>query len=205
MAQKPLTLRSNPDPLETEWIFKGMKLPRPITKPNGDYRGLHITFTPEEITLGLETFPSNRVLQTDNQDLFVLASFSALRFKDVSPSVNIDYIKRFLKSGLNLNGQQYWFYGHSNSQLRSRSCFLRKGQNEAELHKRILDLGEFGSIKSAAKCKHTRPRGSVLIYWPDQYPSALDSFSPVQLWTGLLNRSMSKSTHILPWYKEAIQ
>jgi RNA dependent RNA polymerase len=163
MTENSLVLRPNPDPLETEWIFKRIKLPRPITKQNGDYRGLHITFTPDKITLGLETFPSNRVLQTDDKDLYVLASFSALRFKDVSPSVNIDYIKRFLKAGLNLNGQQYWFYGHSNSQLRSRSCFLRKGQNEAELHTRIMGLGDFGSIKSAAKCKYKDPHIVVLV------------------------------------------
>ncbi|KIM31880.1 hypothetical protein M408DRAFT_327280, partial [Serendipita vermifera MAFF 305830] len=60
-------------------------------------------------------------------------------------------MKRFLKAGLKLNGHQYWFYGHSNSQLRSRSCFLRRGGTEAELHQKILAMGEFGAIKNAAK------------------------------------------------------
>ena len=181
MSNKSIVLRSNPDPEDTDWVFNGLRLPLPHTKPNGDYHGLHISFSPEQIVIRLEAFPSNRVLQTDDKDLFVLASFSALRFKDVSPSVNINYIKRFLKSGLGLNGKHYWFYGHSNSQLRSRSCFLRKAENELVLHTRIMSLGDFGSIKSAAKCKYTSiaesfDRPKVIF----QYPSELASFSPAR-------------------------
>lgn len=144
-------LRKDPDPKENKWEFNGIKLPKVIKKADGTFRGLHISLTPREIKLDLTDFPSNRVLQADDQSLLVLASFSELRFPDQGPSVNIDYLKRFLKEGLVLNGTHYWFYGHSNSQLRSRSCFLRASPNEEALHTKILAMGDFGSIKSAAK------------------------------------------------------
>lgn len=147
---KSVILRENIDPLEDDWTFSVSETPRPYVK-SGRYYGLHVSFSPDKISLDLEEFPSNRVLQMDNQDLLVLASFAALRFKDRPPSDNINYLKRFLKKGLTLNGRHFWFYGHSNSQLRSRSCFLRQGANEEELHAKILAMGEFGSIKSAAK------------------------------------------------------
>lgn len=147
-----IILRSNPKQDENEWDFTVNNLPSPRVNKKGEYHGLHISFSPDRISLDLEAFPSNRVLQNDDGNLFVLASFAALRFKDAPPSVNIDYIKRFLRAGLKLNGHQYWFYGHSNSQLRSRSCLLRRGGTEAELHQKILAMGEFGAIKNAAKC-----------------------------------------------------
>lgn len=148
-----ITLRKDPQPQDDEWMFNGLNLPRPLRKPNGTFRGLHISFTAREIKLDLTDFPSNRVLQMDDQSLFVLASFAELRFPDVAPSVNIAYIKRFLKEGLVLNRTRFWFYGHSNSQLRGRSCFLRAGPDEETIHAKILAMGDFGSIKSTAKRK----------------------------------------------------
>ena len=147
---KSVVLRENIDHLEEDWTFNVPNIPQPKTKADR-YYGLHISFSSEKITLDLEEFPSNRVLQVDDQNLYVLASFAALRFKDHPPADNINYIKRFLKKGLILNGRHFWFYGHSNSQLRSRSCFLREGANEDELHARVLAMGDFKSIKSAAK------------------------------------------------------
>jgi hypothetical protein len=146
-----IVLRKDPDPKDNKWEFKDLRLPKSFQRDNGTFRGLHITFTPREIKLDLTDFPSNRVLQDDDKKLFVLASFAGLRFPDQGPSVNIDYLKRFLKEGLVLNGTHYWFYGHSNSQLRSRSCFLRAGPNEETLHAKILAMGDFQSIKNSAK------------------------------------------------------
>ncbi|KAG8830443.1 hypothetical protein FRC18_008083 [Serendipita sp. 400] len=151
MPPRTVVLRDDPSPDDNDWTFDKVTLPRAYTNQNGIYYGLHLSFTPEKITLSLDQFSSNRVLQTDDQTLFIAASFAGLRFKDVSSKVNIEYIKRFLKAGLVLNGKNYWFYGHSNSQLRSRSCFLRQSATEEDMHARIMSLGDFGSIKSAAK------------------------------------------------------
>jgi hypothetical protein len=147
----PVVLRKNINPLENDWTFKVVNIPRPYTTADGRYYGLHISFSPEMITLSLEPYSPNRVLQNDNQYRYVLASFGALRFKDRPAVDNVDYIKRFLKKGLTINGRRFLFYGHSQSQLRSRSCFLREGSNEDELHARILAMGDFSSIKSVAK------------------------------------------------------
>lgn len=61
-----------------------------------------------------------------------------------------DYLARFLKTGVTLNGTHYSFYGHSNSQLKSRSCFLRKGSSE-EVERVVERLGDFTKIKDVAK------------------------------------------------------
>ncbi|CAG8588919.1 9251_t:CDS:1 [Acaulospora colombiana] len=147
----PIILRQKPEPSDSEWIFSGIQLPKIGSTKNGEYRGLLMRFTPESITLDSSQFPSNRILQTDDKNLFILASFEALRFPDVYPSVNVDYIKRVLKAGVHINGRHFWFYGHSNSQLRSRSCFLREAADEEVLHRKILAMGNFNSIKSPAK------------------------------------------------------
>jgi hypothetical protein len=146
----PVILRK-PDPSDNEWSFQGIQLPKTRINKNGEYCGLLISFTPDAITLDSTQFPSNRILQTDNKELFILVSFGSLRFPDVYPSVNIEYIKRVLKAGLHINGRHFWFYGHSNSQLRSRSCFFREAANEDILHRKILAMGNFESIKSPAK------------------------------------------------------
>ncbi|KAJ6529211.1 RNA dependent RNA polymerase-domain-containing protein [Mycena capillaripes] len=57
----------------------------------------------------------------------------------------------FTQSWPVLNGIQYRFYHHSNSQLRSRSCFLREANSDAELDERIYRLGDFQRLMSAAK------------------------------------------------------
>ncbi|KAF8631095.1 hypothetical protein AX17_005140 [Amanita inopinata Kibby_2008] len=58
---------------------------------------------------------------------------------------------RLMKKGLFLNGVQYRFYHHSNSQLRERSCFLRRANSDAELDERIYMLGDFGRIMIVSK------------------------------------------------------
>lgn len=72
-----------------------------------------------------------------------------------------------MKAGVFVNGIQYRFYYHSNSQLvskgyspvcrssyfrqRGRTCFMREANNDAELDNRIYVLGDFGRIMNAAK------------------------------------------------------
>ncbi|KAI0712794.1 RNA dependent RNA polymerase-domain-containing protein [Cerioporus squamosus] len=113
--------------------------------------GMHIAFTAEAIKLGWILFPTNRILHSDDSSKFVLASFEGLRFADKPPSTNREYKIRVFKAGLHLNGLEYRFYGHSNSQLRSGSCFLRAGTDQ-ELERRINTYGDFGKIKNIAKC-----------------------------------------------------
>ncbi|KAH9925901.1 RNA-dependent RNA polymerase [Epithele typhae] len=142
----PIILRQNPSPEDTEWIFTAQL--GPAKRPG---MGLLVSFTPDAIKLDWALFPNNRILQSDHIVNFVLVSFGGLRFPDKPPSTNRDYKLRFFKEGLRLNGIEYRFYGHSNSQLRSSSCFLRAGTDN-ELERRINSYGEFSKIKNVAKC-----------------------------------------------------
>ncbi|KAG9082628.1 hypothetical protein FRC07_014152, partial [Ceratobasidium sp. 392] len=142
-----VTLRSPLDPDEESWVFR---LETPLPPPRRG-RGKLVIFTPESLTLQIEEFPSNRVLYQDQPDDFILASFGALRFKDRPPSAAANYIERVLTKGFFLDGRQYRFYHHSNSQLRSRSCWLRAADSDEELDRRIQGLCDVSKINNIAK------------------------------------------------------
>ena len=118
------------------------------------------------------TKPSlNRAITNEALDRFVSVSFADFRLQwgsggaptrtsrpDGNASLpqpatareSADYVVKFLRSGLNLNGVHYNFYGHSNSQLKSRTCFLFAGSKE-DIHGKVEQLGDFSKLKSVAK------------------------------------------------------
>ncbi|CAE6538465.1 unnamed protein product [Rhizoctonia solani] len=147
MAPVEFTLRAPLQPDEESWVFD---LPSPLPAPRRG-QGKLLRFAPEGLVLTLDQFPSNRVLHQDVPDQYILASFSALRFKDNPPSAAANYIQRVLTKGFFLNGQQYRFYHHSNSQLRSRSCWLRAASTDEELDRRIEKLCDVSKINNIAK------------------------------------------------------
>ncbi|CAE6400888.1 unnamed protein product [Rhizoctonia solani] len=147
MAPVEFVLRAPLQPDEDTWTFD---LPSPLPPPCRG-QGKLLRFAPEGLVLTLDQFPSNRVLHQDIPDQYILASFSALRFKDNPPSAAANYIQRVLTKGLFLNGQQYRFYHHSNSQLRSRSCWLRAANTDEELDRRIEKLCDVSKINNIAK------------------------------------------------------
>ncbi|KAH9888525.1 RNA dependent RNA polymerase-domain-containing protein [Cubamyces lactineus] len=142
----PVILRANPSPDDDAWVFHATLPPR--KRPD---MGLHVSFTAEAIKLDWNLYPSNRILHSDDKSKFLLVSFESLRFPDKPASTTRDYKIRMFKAGFHLNGVEYRFYGHSNSQLRSGSCFMRVG-TDVELERRINSYGEFSKIKNVAKC-----------------------------------------------------
>ncbi|THH29680.1 hypothetical protein EUX98_g4493 [Antrodiella citrinella] len=143
----PLVLHDSPTPTDEAWVFT---IPSShLVSRSGN--GKHISFTAQRIQFQMIRFPNNRILQEDDLSEFVLVSFEQLRFPDTFPSVARDYMMRLFQNGLVLNGVQYRFYGHSNSQLRSRSCFMRRANTDQELDRRVYALGDFEKIKNAAK------------------------------------------------------
>ncbi|TFY79169.1 hypothetical protein EWM64_g4844 [Hericium alpestre] len=153
----PYILRENPTTEDDSWVFNNIPAnflvpPNPSSQNRRTAsQGKLVRFTPENITLQLTQFPSNRVVYADEKDKLILASFERLRFPDVKPSVSSDYVVRFFKAGLFLNGVQYRFYGHSNSQLRSRGCFLRQANSDEELDRRLYAMGDLEKIINIAK------------------------------------------------------
>jgi regulator of nonsense transcripts 1 len=104
--------------------FGGWKFIVPPTVLNGPRRrkpgilyGKSIQFTSSAITFQMEEFKMNRILHSDDPNKFISLSFSSLRFSDSTLSDTAEYIYRNLQAGLWLNGTQYRFYHHSNSQL----------------------------------------------------------------------------------------
>jgi hypothetical protein len=147
MSRTEITLRSPLSPEDDSWDFT-LATPLPPARRG---QGKLLRFAPEGLTLELSEFPSNRVLHQDSADEYLLASFASLRFKDYPPLAVADYIQRVLTKGFFLNGKQYRFYHHSNSQLRSRSCWLRAADTDEELDRRIEQLCDVSSIKNIAK------------------------------------------------------
>lgn len=114
-----VVLRSDPSPDDNAWEFRippHALVPKKIAKP-GVIIGKCVQFTPKGIAFRLDRLPSNRILQDDDPSKFILMSFSEFRFPDTPPRVVGEYINRMAKAGLWLNGIQYRFYHHSNSQL----------------------------------------------------------------------------------------
>ncbi|KDR76562.1 hypothetical protein GALMADRAFT_450547 [Galerina marginata CBS 339.88] len=143
-------LRANPAPEDETWEFTYPEAPS--TTRSGRRRGKVVSLRTDGIILRMEQFPSNRILNADNPDKFVLLSIDrTFRFAEQPMKVAVDYVLRLFKRGLWLNGKQYRFYGHSNSQLRGRSCFLREANTDKELDDRIYKMGDFSRIMNVAK------------------------------------------------------
>jgi hypothetical protein len=112
------TLRSPPTPDDLSWRFD--HIPGSLLAPGSTknpYLGKFISFTSEAIILRRQSLTVNRVLAGDDPAMFVAASFEGLRSSEFTGKITMEYMVRLFKEGLWLNGVQYRFYGHSNSQL----------------------------------------------------------------------------------------
>ena len=109
------------------------------------------------ITLELEQAPPNRVTSVEPLERFILISFADFRIRcpsKTNPNVNeagsarqsADYIIRLLQTGINLNGVHYYFYGHNNSQIKSRSCFLL-AESVEEISRKAEQMGDFSKSR----------------------------------------------------------
>ncbi|KAF5577511.1 NAM7-nonsense-mediated mRNA decay [Fusarium pseudoanthophilum] len=100
---------------------------------------------------------------TDQLLLFSLEAFKPLVFgaeaKEQQPAPDLqprtrqevsDYSIKCLRAGIILNGVHYNFYGHSNTQLKSRSCFLMAASKE-EISRQIESMGDFTKMKTVGK------------------------------------------------------
>ena len=104
--------------------------------------------------------PSNRVTWNEPLDRFILLSVDGFRL-ECSPSndgqplagtakESAEYVSRLLKTGIVINGVEYHFFGHSNSQLKSRSCLLYAA-TKPEISEKIEAMGDFSKLKYVGK------------------------------------------------------
>jgi len=118
-------LLENPPVDQKEWKFvvsPDQLQPRRPPRAPGRIYGKRITFTATAITLEIGELSNNRILQDDDPSKFIAVSFGGLRFPDTFLRITGEYITRLMEAGLYLNGTQYRFYHHSNSQLVSVLC-----------------------------------------------------------------------------------
>ena len=155
------TLQAEVRQSDLKWSYYVQDLPRPDTSNRARLiKSVELVSKPESqtIILRLRDVDYNRALSGRPLDCFVHASFPDFRLYEqregqaqpMTARESADYLVRFLKSGVDINGVHYSFYGHSNSQLKSRSCYLLAGSRQ-EVSRKVENLGDFSKITSVAK------------------------------------------------------
>ena len=166
-------------PSDDVWSFTVSNMPTASTVKERDLiKSISVisSSSQQEITLRFIPYSPNRAVRKDELDRYITISFEKFRLyypvvntdnrsaggslqnsdrsdngvhQPAPPKESADYIVRLLRSGISLNGVRYHFYGHSNSQLKSRSCFLYASSPE-KISQKVELLGNF-SMKSVAK------------------------------------------------------
>jgi hypothetical protein len=157
-------LQSCVNPEDDTWDYRVPNLPKAQhTNQAGLIKCVSVVSSTEkqQITLRFAPAPLNRVTSDDALDKFVLLSFADFRLQWPAHSAdqtarpgtgreNGDWVTRMLVSGIRINGVNYHFFGHSNSQLKSRSCFLYAASKE-EISAKIEAMGDLSKLKSVGK------------------------------------------------------
>ncbi|PON22462.1 hypothetical protein TGAM01_v208743 [Trichoderma gamsii] len=110
----------------------------------------------------------NRAIQDAFLDKYLVVSLAEFRsIKNPSSSSTVEgdtskvvqpttyrecseYAVKLLRTGITIQGVHYNFYGHSNSQLKSRTCYFMAAPKE-QISKKIEGLGDFTKMKTVAK------------------------------------------------------
>lgn len=158
-----VTLQDSIAITEQDWVYQVQSLPAPH-QTNQAKLVKAISFTSslkeQHIKLRLEAAPSNRVTWSEPLDRFLLLSFTNFRLREppredgqvlLAPARDSsEYIARLLKTGVKFNRKRYYFFGHSNSQLKSRSCFMYAASKD-EIAAKIEAMGDFSKMVTVAK------------------------------------------------------
>jgi regulator of nonsense transcripts 1 len=157
------TLQKSVGQGDYDWTYNVPDLPRAsITNKAGLVKAIAVisNSSTREIVLRLEEAPRSRVTSSDPLHRFILLSFADFHLRLPKDDAQItepatardstNYVIRLLRKGIVLNGVQYHFYGHSNSQLKSRTCFLF-ADSRANIHQKVEAFGDFSNIKTVEK------------------------------------------------------
>lgn len=156
------TLQTQITLADKEWNYTVKGLPKAkTTNDAGLVKSISFTSssTQEGVQLRLKAAPSNRVTSSEPLNGFLLLSFANFRLREPSADGTVSfapardysgYILRLLRSGVTLNGVHYHFFGHSNSQLKSRSCFLYAASKD-EIAAKVNAMGNFSKMNTVAK------------------------------------------------------
>ena len=157
------------DPIQLEdeiWSYQVPTIPHPsILNAHNLLKSISVVSNDakQQIILTLQHSSPNRAVASFPPDRFVTISFADFRLRvpltnsgqknGTQPATareSSDYVVRLLRAGIILNHVHYNFYGHSNSQLKSRSCFLI-ADSKLNVQQMIENLGDFTKMKTVAK------------------------------------------------------
>ena len=165
-----IILQDSISPDDCEWSFRTPDIPESSTvNSRGLIKSLSVVSNSvkQKITLQFIKASANRATVNDPLDRFISISFADFRLRHPSADVSAkgdesssstpataresaNYVTRLLQSGVTVNGVIYNFYGHSNSQLKSRACILYAASKE-DIARKVESFGDFTKIKSVAK------------------------------------------------------
>ena len=153
---------------DREWSYSVPELPKSSTlEALRIIKTVAVVSNPtrQQITLRFLKPSQNRATADIPFDCLISISFADFRLRHrhhdcltnngttagpVTAKESKDYITRLLQSGITINGVTYNFYGHSNSQLKSRTCYLLAATKET-ISKKVNGFGDFSKIKSVGK------------------------------------------------------
>ncbi|KAH7016162.1 RNA dependent RNA polymerase-domain-containing protein, partial [Microdochium trichocladiopsis] len=141
---------------DREWMFEKLneeKLVKSIALVTRE--------TNQRMVLRFATQEATRATGVHPLDKFIMLSVADFRpppglksqLTGTRPSTfreHTDYVVRLLRAGVTLQGESYHFYGHSNSQLKSRTCFMFAASKD-DISKMVESLGDFTKMKTVAK------------------------------------------------------
>lgn len=151
-------LQSSISPEDSTWAYQVSGIPDAhICNAAGYIKSCTFICNAEEqeVRLSLTKIPPNRAISTRGLDSFIHVAFGDFRLQaengEPAPfKTSAAYVASFLKSGLRINDTEYHFYGHSQSQLKSKTCFLIS-EPKHEANRIIESLGDFSRLKTVAK------------------------------------------------------
>ncbi|KAF9697067.1 hypothetical protein EKO04_005137 [Ascochyta lentis] len=158
------TLQETLSPEDDRWEYTIPDLPKSqITNEAGLIKCVSIVSSihRQQITLHFVKVPWNRVTRANVLDKLLLVSFADFKLHWPAPVTgevprpatareNGDWITKVLISGITINGTTYHFFGHSHSQLKSRSCIMYAASKE-DISLKVEAMGDFSKMKSVGK------------------------------------------------------
>lgn len=146
---------------DSKWSYNVNNLPDPKTTNLGRWiKSISLVSSPDIQKLELKYIKveQNRATSSQLPEHLIHFSFPDFHLGQIvegqwqkcTNRETADYVAKLLKHGIILNGLLYSFYGHSNSQLKSRSCYLLRGPKDM-VTEIVESLGDFSKIKTVAK------------------------------------------------------
>ncbi|KAL7950149.1 RNA dependent RNA polymerase domain-containing protein [Trichoderma barbatum] len=129
-----------------------------LSTKNSQHR-LELRYGPVDMNRAIQDVPLDRYLVVSLAEFRSLkgagpsSSSEGATDKVIQPTTYrecSDYAVKLLRTGITIQGVHYNFYGHSNSQLKSRTCYLCAASKE-QIGQKVEALGDFTKMKTVAK------------------------------------------------------